>query len=207
MVAFSRLASYVISSGVDQTGLGRWSWIQVGTGEHWTQIVLAYQPCHSTCCQLIGQNGLMKGRRMEAAQHEQYFRKKGNFNKPWEVFSTQFITQLRAWRVVGNEIILFIDVNKNMYTGPLAKALRGNGLLMEEQTLCLTGKKAPHSHCTGKVAIVGMYATLGIICTNSYLSPHGAWVGNHWFQLHNFDAHTVLGKDYPKTVHPDGRAL
>jgi hypothetical protein len=35
-VAFSRLASYVLLSGVDQTGLGRWSWIQVRTGEHWT---------------------------------------------------------------------------------------------------------------------------------------------------------------------------
>ncbi len=45
MVTFSQLASYVISFGVDQTGLGWWSWIQVGTGEHWTQIALAYQPC------------------------------------------------------------------------------------------------------------------------------------------------------------------
>jgi hypothetical protein len=78
---------------------------------------------------------------------------------------------------------------------------------MEEQTLRLTGKEAPHSHCTGKVAIVGTYATPGIICANSYLSPHGAGVGNHWLQLHNFDAHTVLGTDYPKTVRPQERAL
>ncbi len=47
-VAFSRLASYVLLSGVDLTGLGCWSWIQVGTGEHWTQIVSAYQPCRSS---------------------------------------------------------------------------------------------------------------------------------------------------------------
>jgi hypothetical protein len=78
---------------------------------------------------------------------------------------------------------------------------------MEEQTLCLTGKDAPHSNCTGRVAIMGTYATQGIICTNSYLSPHGAGVGNHWFQLHNFDAHTVLGTDYPDSVCPQGRAL
>jgi hypothetical protein len=45
MVAFSRLASYVIFSAVDQTGLGCWSWIKVGTGEHQTQKVLEYQPC------------------------------------------------------------------------------------------------------------------------------------------------------------------
>jgi hypothetical protein len=78
---------------------------------------------------------------------------------------------------------------------------------MEEQTLCSNEKDAPHSHCTGKVAILGTYATPGIICTNSYLSPHGTGIGNHQFQLHNFDAHTVLGTDYPKTVHPQGRGL
>jgi hypothetical protein len=78
---------------------------------------------------------------------------------------------------------------------------------MEEQTLCLTRKDAPHSHCTGKGAIVCTYASPGIICTNSYLSSHGAGVGNHWFQLHDFGAQTVLGTDYPKTVHPQGRAL
>jgi hypothetical protein len=108
---------------------------------------------------------------------------------------------------VGDEIILFIDVNKHVYNGPLAKALKDNGLLMEEQTLHLTGKEAPHSHCTWKVAIVGLYATLGITCTNSYFSPQGAGVGNHQFQLHNFDAHTVLSTDYPKTVHSHRRPL
>ncbi len=144
---------------------------------------------------------------MVAAQHEHYFWKKGNFNKPQEIFSSQLITQLRAWWVADEEVILIIDVNENVYTGPLANALRGNGLWMEEQTLRSTGKEAPHSHCTGKVAIVGTYATLEIICTNSYLSSHVTGVGNHPFQLHNFDAQTVLGTDYPKTVHPQGRAL
>ncbi len=91
--------------------------------------------------------------------------------------------------------------------GPLAKALQDNGLRMEEQTFCLTRKEVPHSHCTEKVAILGMYATPGTICTNSYLSPHGAGNGNHWFQWQDFDAHTVLSTDYPKTVRPHGRAL
>ncbi len=116
--AFSHLASYVLSSGVDQTGLGCWSWIQVGTGEHQTQIVSAYQPCHLSGWRLIGHNGLMKGRGMVVAQHEWFFWKKGNFNKPREIFSSQLITQLMAWRAAGEEVILFIDVNDNIYTGP-----------------------------------------------------------------------------------------
>jgi hypothetical protein len=108
---------------------------------------------------------------------------------------------------VGEEVILFIDVNEHVCTGPLAKDLRDARLRMEEQTLCLTGREAPHSHRTRKVAIVGMYATPGIICMNSYLSPHGAGVGNHRFQLHDFDAHPALGTDSPKTVHPQGSTL
>ena len=58
------------------------------------------------------------------------------------MFSTQLLTQLRAWCAAGEEVILFIDVNENTYMGTLAKALQGNGLWMEEQTLCLTGKEA-----------------------------------------------------------------
>jgi hypothetical protein len=81
-VAFSRLVSYVLLSGVDQTRLGCWSWIQVGTGEHQTRIVSAYQPCCLSGWQLIGHNGLMKGRGMVAAQHECHFQKKGNLTSP-----------------------------------------------------------------------------------------------------------------------------
>jgi hypothetical protein len=65
----------------------------------------------------------MKGRGTVASQHKWYFWKKGKFNKPQEIFSSQLITQLRAWRAAGEEEILFIDVNENIFTGPLAKAL------------------------------------------------------------------------------------
>ncbi len=67
---------------------------------------------------------------MIAAQHKWYFWKKGNFNKPREMFSSQLITQLMAWHAAGEEVILLIDVNENIYMGPLAKALRGDGLWM-----------------------------------------------------------------------------
>ncbi len=41
------------------------------------------------------------------------------------------------------------------------------------------------------------------------LIPFSPWRRgcDHWFQLHDFNAHTVLGTDYPKTVRPQGRAL
>ena len=149
----------------------------------------------------------MPGRGTVAAQHQRYFRKKGNFNHPRKIFGKQLLTQLKAWRAAGDEIILFTDLNENIYTGPIARQLQGDRILMREQTLLSTGKEAPHSHYTGKIAIVGTFATPGIKCTNSYLSPHGAGVGDHRFQLHDFNAHSILGTDYQKTVQPAGRAL
>ena len=112
-----------------------------------------------------------------AAQHGRYFCKKGIFTNPRKAFAKQLVTQLRAWRASGEGIIMFADMNKNVYTGKLARILRSDGLLMEEQTLKSTGQEAPYSHQTGQVAIVGTFATPEILCTNSYLSPLGAGNG------------------------------
>ena len=142
-----------------------------------------------------------------ATQHTQYFRKRGIFQKPWKLFATQLVTQLKHWRAAGEGIILFADMDENIYTGSLARRLRADGLLMEEQTLRSTGREAPHSHQTGQMAIVGTFASPGIVCTNSYLSPHGAGIGDHRFQVHDFDAHSVLGTEYPSTVRPLGCAF
>jgi hypothetical protein len=77
-----------------------------------------------------GVQGNMPGRGTVAAQHQRYFRKKGNFNHPRKIFGKQLLTQLKAWRAAGDKIILFADLNENIYTGPLARQLRGDGILM-----------------------------------------------------------------------------
>ena len=79
---------------------------------------------------------------------------------------------------------------------------------MAEQTLKSTGwETGPIQSSVRKTPIVGTFATPGILCTNSYLSPHGSGVGDHRFQLHDFDANSILGIEFPKTVCPFGRAL
>ena len=78
---------------------------------------------------------------------------------------------------------------------------------MEKQTLSFDWERGTTQSLHWEGGNSGHVPYFGEICTNSYLSPHGAGVGNHRFQLHDFDAHTVLGTDYPKTVRPQGRAL
>ncbi len=141
------------------------------------------------------------------AQHVCYFQKKGIFHDPRKAFSWQLIMQLKHWRAKGDKIILFADLNENVYTGQFAKLLQGDDLLMCEQTLRSTGTKAPFSNGHGKVVIIGTFATPGIVCTNSYLSPHREGVEDHWFQVHDFDSSSVLGTNYPKSIRLSRRAL
>ena len=205
---FSRLSSFVMAQGVDSTGLGRWSWILVGSGDHRTIIVSAYQPQKSSNKpRLVSADGKMIRGGTVAAQHRRYFRSRGNCKNPRELFTSQLIIQLKVWTAKGYEIILFADLNENIYTGPFSLQLQHHRLLMDEQTLKSTGERAPYSHQSGKRPIVGTFATPGILCVNSYLSPHGTGVGDHRFQLHDFDAISVLGIEYPKLVKPTGRSL
>jgi hypothetical protein len=77
-IAFIQLASYVKVTGVDHKCLGRWSWIQVGTGEHRTWIVSAYQPGKlvPSLTWTAGNQGNMKGQGTVAAHHQWYFQKR-----------------------------------------------------------------------------------------------------------------------------------
>ena len=205
--AFTQLLGYVTATGVDPTGHGPWSWVQVGSGEHHTRIVTAYQPCQGSTMPKLGRDGRLLNGSTVATQQTWYFWKHGIFLKPRKLFATQLVTQQKLWWSAGEKIILFADMNKYIYTGSLGRCLWSDGLLMEEQTLLSMGREAPHSHQSGQVAIVGTFVTPGIVCTNSYLSPHGARIGDHRFQIHDFVAHSVLRTEYPLTVRSSGQAL
>ena len=45
-ICFGELTGYIIKTGQDKEGLGRWSWMQVsGTNGNATRIITAYNPC------------------------------------------------------------------------------------------------------------------------------------------------------------------
>jgi hypothetical protein len=134
VAAFSQLAGFIEETGSDRTGLGRWSWIKVGTGEYSTWIISMYQPCNmaKTHTSTLDSSGKMKQSRTVWAQHVRYLRKKGIFHDPRKAFCCQLITQLKHWRAKGDEIVLFADLNENVYTGQMAKLLQGDDLFMSE---------------------------------------------------------------------------
>ena len=77
MMALDRVSAHVIDTGADYTGLGRWSWILLGSGDCRTQVVSAYQPCTPPKS--------WKGFTV-FEQHQRYFEPKGDFRSPRTIF-------------------------------------------------------------------------------------------------------------------------
>ena len=94
MMTLGRLSSFVLDTGVDFTGLGRWSWILVGSQEKRTRIVVAYQPCKP------GTNS--KGFTV-FEQQQRYVEPKGDFRSPRIIFFEQLVPQLLMWEI-NNEV-------------------------------------------------------------------------------------------------------
>ena len=107
--SFTRLSGYVTATGMDPPGLGCWSWVQVGSGEHRTRIVTAYQPCQGSTMPKLGRDGRLLHRGTTATKHTWYFWKRRIFLMPQKLFATQLVTQLKLWRSAGEKIILFAD--------------------------------------------------------------------------------------------------
>ena len=204
LLSYQRLSGFHVSSGKDPTGLGRWVWTVVGTGDRKTVIVTAYRPVKpATSARRGGQRGWFT----VWSQHSRYFRKLGLSGSPRERFNLDLLHQLRQWKTSGFEIILFSDLNENVYTGSFAESLADTDLLMTECFQSANGREAPASHFRGSTPITGCFCTQGIDVINVMVSPHKSGAGDHRFWIVDLCARSVLGASYPLLVRPKGRRL
>ena len=120
MATIGRMCTFVLDSGTDYTGLGRWSWQLLGKGNTKTRVVVAYNPC-------------TPGRDSKGftvfEQQQRYFESIGDFRSPRTIFYKQLVAQLLLWKEDGEEIILCGDFNENVYEGRIAKRLGQTDLL------------------------------------------------------------------------------
>ena len=80
---------------------------------------------------------------------------------------------------------------------------------MEEQFNKLQGENAPNSHMSGKLPIMGCYATSGIVVKAYFISRHHAHgsVGDHRLHIIDFCMRTILGTNLPTVTKRSGRKL
>ena len=147
MMAMGSVSPEIIGSGVDTTGLGRWCWMRIGTGKKTTRVVIIYQPSNS---------GRSAGNTVKD-QHSRYFRALGDARSPRTIFFEQLIAQLLIWKEVDNDIIIFGNLNKNIYSGRIARQLAQNDLNFIEICRKHTGRNIPPTFFRGSTPINGIF--------------------------------------------------
>ncbi len=95
--------------GSDPENLGRWTWARIQRRENqWLRLVSAYRPVHNTSD--IGSS---------YQQQLRHFRTKGDKRCPIKIFDEQFLHQLQEWMSQGERIVVGIDANSDVRSGPV----------------------------------------------------------------------------------------
>jgi hypothetical protein len=192
ITAVGRAATFVSTTGEDETGLGRWAWLYMSGGGKATRVIVAYQPCQPKRRNTMGETVW--------DQHVRYHESQGEVRNPRIMFRHDLVELLLQWKRGGDEIILAGDFNENVYHGPLSVLLEADDLRMREICHKVTGVPLPATHLRGRIPIDGVFCTAGADCTSATLLPPRAGVGDHRVFLLDFASETIIGDIFPRVV-------
>ena len=148
MMSFPETIPRLIDASIDPEKLGRWvSHAVEGKGSHTIRYVAAYNPCNS------------RGNSTVHIQHQEHFRRKGTDREPRQAFLEDLRTAATAWIEAGEKVVMSMDANEDVRTGPLNAML--NSLGFQEQITGTHSAKGPppatHDRNTKHIAIDGIW--------------------------------------------------
>ncbi len=125
---------------------------------------------------------------------------------PRELFQEDILSAIRRWIEHRDRILIFIDMNKHILTGHLAKAFQSLGLL-EATHLNWKGSK-PQTFVFGKgKPIDGMYHSPELEITLIMQLSFHKGVVDHKITLVDVTTRSVIGKLEKRVVTPQARKL
>ena len=150
--SINNVASQVMGAGKDTTGLGRWMWTRFrGHNGIVTRVVCAYRPCA-----LSGTDKIFS----VYAQHQRFFYKQLDDICPREAFIRDLCAKIDLWIGQGEQLIVALDANKDLWRGPVATAFKECN--MREVLLLQHGHNVPPMTDNGSAVINGIWVTPSI---------------------------------------------
>jgi len=197
-VAVGQAAYRVYQAGQDDTGLGRWSWLEFRGRDNWcTRVYTAYRPGSKP-------SGDTEGTTVYH-QHARYLRRHKLDKEPRNYFDECIIQELQEQLSKCN-IILMIDVNQNVLTGHFNDAMNELGLrnCMDE----IVEEPLPATHHRGSKPISAIYISSMIHTTRVGILPKGQGVyGDHRNMYADFTTASMLGTYMYQIVSPPMKRL
>ena len=118
---------------------------------------------------------------------------------------TDFLAMLQCWRQQGDRLLIFIDMNKDILNGPLAKRMLRMGL--EEATHQHWGDIKPHTYLGGKEPIDAVFHTPDLEVTSTLQLSFHKGVGDHRTVLVDISTWSAIGKQEFQVIHPHAQRL
>ena len=183
----------------DSSGLGRWtSWLLYTNTMHRTRVVVAYCP---------GKQG-GKGPGTVYTQHMTEINNLGLNCSPYQFFVKGLTDALRAWRIAGDRIVLFIDSNEHVITGHLARLLSQPSIDMHEVSHGFWNSGEEHNtHINGTKPIDGIYASPEIDVSSFLALSFHEGVGDHRTSIIDITTASMVGIYQGHIVRPTSRRL
>jgi hypothetical protein len=116
-----------------------------------------------------------------------------------------FLAMLQLGRQQGDRLLIFMDMNKHILNGPLAKRMLGMGL--EEATHQHWGDTKPHTYVGGKEPIDAVFHTPDLEVTSTLKLSFHESVGDHRTVLVDISTWSAIGKQEFQVVHSHARRL
>lgn len=198
IAGIGRICDIISEKGMDTSGLGRWSWLKLGTGLNVTRVISAYLP------QKPGRNA--RGRTVWE-QQSRYFEARGDMRYPSTIFVEDLLCLLQQWIQNGEHILLAMDANQDVYKGHLALRLQKGPFNMTCMMEDAIGEKVPNSHFSGTRSISTIFGTPGIVTGNAMCYPHWYGIGDHRILLLEFSAKAAFNGTFPAIATPSARSL
>jgi hypothetical protein len=105
-------------------------------------------------------------------QQSSYFQARGDFRYPSMILIEDLTKQIMEWCKSGEEVLLCIDSNQDVSTGPLAITLRQDSIQMNCMIHQALGEQVPNSHFRGSGKLSTIFSTPGLLEGNTMCYPH-----------------------------------
>jgi hypothetical protein len=201
-MSMGEMAGRMHSKGVDSSGLGRWVW-QLFRGKDGitTRIYTAYRPCISQGAKKLN---------TVYTQHKRHFRlirKPGEKDRcPRDAFLEDLEQELQARKLAGERLILMMDANGDVTSGPIKRFIMALGL----QNSILShypDLPPPATHQRGSTTIDIILNSPEIKIVHAAFLAGQDSLGDHRMAMVDFSDSTVLGDNLLKAIRPQARRL
>lgn len=190
-----------MSSGRDETGLGRWVFMTfVGEGGIVTRVVCCYNRCY---------NKNQVSRTSYQQQRRYFINKEHDDTCPRKRFLQHLLVLLKGWREQGDRIIVCMDANEHIYQKNIGRALTDvDGLKMREVVGEFTGEKIGPTYFRGSKPIDAIWITAYVEVVGACVMPAGSFgVADHRLFQVDFRATSLVGAAPPKIFRAPSRRL